>query len=138
MTKFVVDKSTITKKILSIISDGQYTQSDVELALFKWWSNIRNNGGLKLTAYGVRTFKDAGLEYFDYPFRNLSSSVLLKFDRYMPCPYHLSTGDTNKSYARIYDSRVAMLIGLHGTINDYVDSLDVKRDELSISSKLLD
>ncbi len=136
MTNFVVDKAEITKKVLSIIRDGQYTQSDVELALIKWWSNIRNNGGLKLTDYGVRAFKDAGLEYFDYPFRNLSSSVLIKFDRYMPCPYHLELCAAGKWQIRIYDSRIAMLIGLHGTIIDYVDSLDVKRAELSISSKL--
>lgn len=137
MTKFVVDKATITQKVLSIIRDGYYTQSDFELALFRWWSNIRADGGLKLTDSGNTAFKDADLDHFDYPFKMCTGTLLLKFDRYMPCPYYLSTGGTNKSYARIYDSRVAMLIGLHGTVIDYLDSLDVKRADLSISSKLL-
>jgi hypothetical protein len=139
MTNFVVDKAAITKKLLSIIRDGQYTQSDLDLALFKWWSNIRNNGGLKLTDDGHRAFNDAGLEHFDYPFvGSHSSSLLLKFDRYMPCPYHLSIhlGVTKKSYVRVYDSRIAMLIGLHGTVIDYVDSLDIKRTDLTVNSKL--
>jgi hypothetical protein len=136
MTNFVVDKAAITKKVLSIIRDGQYTQSDVELALFKWWSNIRTNGGLKLTDQGHRAFNDADLEHFGYPFGKWSTSLLLKFDRYMPCPYYIGHIVPNKWHVQIYDSRVAMLIGLHGTIIDYVDSLDVKRVELSISSKL--
>lgn len=137
MTNFVVDKAAITKKVLSILRDGDYTQSDVELALFKWWSNIRNNGGLKLTDHGNLAFKEADLDHFDYHFVGWSGSLLLKFDRYMPCPYHLHIGVTKKSYVRVYDSRIAMLIGLHGSIIDYVDSLDIKHSSLSTSSKLL-
>jgi hypothetical protein len=138
MTKFVLDKKIITQKVLSVIQDDNYTQSDLEMSLFKWWSNIRSDGGLRLTDEGHRVFNDAGLENFGYHFDKWTSSLLLKFDRYMPCPYHLDIGAiaSEKSHVRIYDSRVAMLIGLHGTIIDYVDSLEVKRADLSISSKL--
>lgn len=131
MNSLVVDKFELTKRIFSLLNEGTYTKSDIEVALYRWWSNIRPGGGLKLTDQGDLAFNRARIENFDYRLE-ISSSVLLKLDRYMVCPYYIIL---NKSTLRIYDDKIAMMITLHGTIQNYINSLEVKRTDLSISSK---
>lgn len=127
MTNFVVDKSAITKKVLTILD-----MADVEYqnAYRLWWKNIRHNGGLCLTEIGDKAFQQAELEYHDIDCSTykgiIPGNILLKMDKYLLCPYIPFIGNKNK-FLRVYDSRIAMMIELHGNFIEYLNSLSVRR-----------
>lgn len=129
MTDFVVNKLTLTRKILSLITP-EYSERQLEHSVATWWKNKRASGGLALTHKGDESFRLAGLEYFDIscPKQLLwQSDKLLKLDNYFVSPYYLIYP---KNLIRVYDSRISILIGLHGDIVSYIDSLSLKREEI--------
>lgn len=129
MTKKVIKKK-ITTAVLEHIPEHLKQAQTVEEAMSKWWLNIRNEGGLRLTELGDMMFRLAEIEYFDYeiihPNEHKSSrhskswlNVVLELNNKMPCPYfiHQKNGKAN---IRIYDSKVAVLISLHGNLFSYI------------------
>lgn len=135
MTDFFVDKHIITKKIISLIK-SDYTAKDLKYAEKMWWNNIRSSGGLGLTKQGKEAFDLAGIEYWDIQIKIsdfIKSSTKLKLDQYFPSPYYIFIGPVKpkvSSMLRVYDSRIASLIMLHGNIIEYIDSLKTKRGEM--------
>lgn len=135
MTDFCVDKHTITKKIISLIK-LDYTSKDLKYAEKMWWNNIRSNGGLGLTKQGKEAFDLAGIEYWDIEIKIsdiVKSSTKLKLDQYFPSPYYIFIGSLKPKVSpilRVYDSRIASLIMLHGNIIAYIESLKIKRTEM--------
>lgn len=127
MTEFVSDKLLITKKVLEQIT-LDYTDLDLDRALSTWWSNKRSSGGLGLTESGHVAFLEAGLEfwdiqeeYHDKPW--LTSLTLLRLDRYLRCPYHLFV-KKKLIVVRVFDSRIAAMIHLHGGLKYYMNKLN--------------
>lgn len=126
MSKFVSDKNLITQTVLEQIT-LDFTPDDLNQALLTWWANKRLTGGLRLTESGHVAFLEAGLEFYDIAYDNqniqvLTSINLLKLDRYLPCPYHLVVQNRTK-FIRIFDSRIAALIHLHGGLRAYINGL---------------
>lgn len=123
MTKFVRDREEIVKKIL-LLNDQNL--DNLAEAMNTWWVNIRSNGGLELTKTGDYEFLKAKLYYECFEFcknYNYNSVFYLKLNKFFPCPYFLFTV-TKKRYIRVYDSRITMLIHLHGNIHEYINSLN--------------
>lgn len=123
MTDFVTDRNIITSKILASINKD-YSDSDHAYAMSRWWKNIRASGGLGLTELGNMKFVEAGLEYWDFELENDVGMHLIKFnfllDRKIPCPHILLFSKKN-NIIRIYDSRIAVTIGLWGGIDKLLD-----------------
>lgn len=120
-------KEHFTKIILAEKPDIHLT---LEQALKSWWVNIRKDGGFRLTDAGALAFDITDFEYFDFDFMIKNSNVTLSWSQYMlelnnkmPCPYYINikTIDGKKSpYIRVYDSRIAMLINLYGSVDRYI------------------
>lgn len=132
MIKFILDKTLITKRVLSVY-DPDYTQESLDIALKTWWINIRRGGGLGLTKVGYEAFTLADLEYHDLSINVvevIKLSMRLDLDRYIPCPWFLSSNLklNSKMYStlRVYDSRVASMAILHGSLSHYLDRLKNK------------
>lgn len=129
MSNFVVNKDTITERLLSIVQPD-FTANDIIKTKFSiWWNS--NSTGLRLTYAGVEFFNKATIEYFDFDCNRVMiwrGDILLKMDKHILCPYYLSE---KQNFARVYDSRIASLINLHGNIIDYVNSLDIKTSDLT-------
>ena len=133
MTEFVTDKTVITKKILGII-DPEHTSDDLHNAKMRWWSNLLPGGGFGLTWEGAEAFKQAGIAEYKIFGKHLGLNldiipmniIRLRADRRLPCPYfagpHLSW--------TIYDSRVAMMIELHGSLLSYLNALEDRKENL--------
>lgn len=130
MTKFVTDRSAITKQILGIIKPD-YNHDDVNRAVKKWWANLRSTGGLRLTEAGYEAFTQAEIEAYLFQGKKLGlvedfialNTMYLKLDRRLPCPYYLGyPGPVLRLW--VYDSRVGMMIELHGTLLDYLNTLE--------------
>jgi hypothetical protein len=132
MTKFIRDKRIITQTILDELP-FQKDDGELEKSLKRWWKNIREDGGLRLTNDGDNAFRLAGLEYWDYQVTQnemnkvFSLSGALELDHYLPCPYYLHYNKIEKTISlRLYDSRVAMMIQLHGSVIEYLNSIKIK------------
>ena len=129
MSDFLLDKVSITNRILQIINPS-CTESDQSVALFRWWKNIRKGGGLRLTDEGNIAFMLADLQYHDVSIDSTMffGDALLQMEKYLLCPYHLT--DKNRTI-RLYDQRIAVMIELHGNFVKYLKSLEVSRQQLT-------
>jgi hypothetical protein len=129
MTKFVGDRGLITARVLSIVKP-EYTPEDLEFARINWWKNIRTGGGFGLSPVGDNRFREAELEYWDFddgPINSTMSALgyAVWADRLIQAPYYLYFSKRHK-YIRVYDSRVAVIIGLYGNVSSYLKSLENK------------
>lgn len=99
----------------------------------KWWMTGRQYG-LRLTGIGDQIFRTAEIEFFDYDVGNNKENsyynYLTELNHKIQCPYYLGVSmvdNKKKPYIRIYDSKVAMMISLYGTLNAYLESTKTKR-----------
>lgn len=131
MTNFVTNKMDITKKVLSVVCT-EWSEGDLNKLYNNMWKNKRKTGGLQLTHTGAKQFMIADLEYYDFAVTppHLTSSQVLALDRNILCPYHILSQD-KKLTIRIWDSRISVLINLHGSIMDYINTLDDKHRSYS-------
>lgn len=133
MTEFILDRRTITERVLSEI-DPYYTESETQRALNTWWKNIRDSGGLGLTDLGLQAFQNAELESwaFTLTVNDLKNSLgswafNLGLDRKMPCPYYVKFNSRSlEKTVIVFDSRVASMITLYGNLKDYMLTLPVR------------
>lgn len=124
-------KTQITDKILE-----QLKEQNIPLPAYKgnleieWWFGRGN--GLRLTTEGKRIFELLGIEYYEYPLLTSKSKskaaysyygLLVELSRKIMCPYHIHLVSTVVTL-RIYDSEIAMLISLYGSVEEYLNSFD--------------
>lgn len=121
MTDFVLDKDKITKKILSIIE----TKIDYNTARKTWWKNIRSSGGLRLTDSGFSAFVHANIEFWEFEYNSIiTTKVLLMLDKKLKTPFFMkSPFSLKKNLIIIFDSRIASIITLYGSIDKYLEIL---------------
>lgn len=121
-------KQQITEIVLAEIPE-HLRDKDVTIdeLVFRWWQTGRQDG-LRLSDAGNDAFKLAEIEYFDFEFKQDKPqswhSFLLEINKKMKCPFYL--GKDKKPYIRLYDSKIAMLLTLYGSLNDYLESIKVK------------
>ena len=101
--------------------------------LTKWWASGRQDG-LRLTEWGDMNFRLAEIEYYqaDFKLREGTShhAYLLELNKKIKCPYYMGVNKDGKKsfpYIRFYDSKIAMLVSLYGNVNEYLDSIKVKK-----------
>ena len=124
-------KSIITAAVLAQLPKEIAAVSTDQSA---WWMTRRGKG-LRLTDAGDQAFRLAEIEFFDYevsPSKEKSYyTYLLELNHKINCPYYLGAvkveGKKGKPYIRLFDSKVAMMIVLYGTINDYLESAKANR-----------
>jgi hypothetical protein len=128
----------MTKKSLKhVITETVLNQADHQItfdeAMQKWWMTMRNETGLRLTDMGDLSFRFADIEFYDYDFIINSSNgwhnYLLELNRKLKCPYYIGVNkikDSKQPYIRLYDSKIAMMVGLYGSISDYIKSVKVR------------
>lgn len=127
-------KEIITDAVLEQLPEkaiDKNTSSD-EL-LFKWWFSGRQEG-LRLTEWGDMNFRQAEIEFYqsDFNMRDGTShhAYMLELNKKMKCPYYIGVSKEDKKkkpYIRLYDSKIAMMVGLYGTLTEYLDSIKVKK-----------
>lgn len=135
MAKFY-NREQITGAVLKTIN-SEYTDQDFDQAMMVWWQNFRRTGGYGLTFTGNKAFEFAeiaGVEFVvgdsGYQSQLLSS---LELDRKMIVPYHLFVA-SKKQIIKVYDDRIILLIGLYGSIREYLDSIGPR---INIQSRTL-
>jgi hypothetical protein len=131
MISYVTNKEEITRKILPLIDSTEIL--DFDYAMKTWWVNIRNTGGLCLTSLGDKMFRQAKIECYDLilDWTNYSNAGMLMLDRKMPCPYYIHFA-SKQNFVSVYDSRVAMMITLHGGVEKFLkNKVDIHYPEIN-------
>lgn len=123
-------KQRITEAVAKELPSASEYNLDIEELVSKWWMTGRQDG-LRLTDIGDVTFQLAEIEHFTYSMDRIPEgswyTFLLSLNRKIKCPYYLGVNKLedkkNEPFIRLYDSKIAMLVSLYGTINDYLESI---------------
>jgi hypothetical protein len=128
------NKESITKLVLKQLplESRDYNNLTLEQIIFRWWETGRSGSSLRLRDEGDQCFKLAGITYYEYAFsyklKEFKHPKLfaLKLQRKIKCPFYIGVktinGKNNQPYIHIYDDKLALLIGLFGSIEDYLES----------------
>lgn len=133
-------KQLIEVVLANIPKQLNYTLNDklsIDDLYVKWFATGRQDG-FRLTEQGDEAFRLAEIEYYEYPIKSMFKEYylfLLELHKKIKCPYYLGTEKikssaglklTNNPYVRLYDSEIAMMISLYGSLEDYLQSIRSK------------
>jgi hypothetical protein len=135
MSKRKTLKETITEVVLAQLPDSLNHEKiiPVDKLLSRWWMTGRQDG-LRLTDTGDLAFRMAEIEFYQYDLKlkpeTQYHAYILELNKKIKCPYYMGVNKDGKKafpYIRFYDSKIAMLISLYGNVNEYLDSIKVKK-----------
>lgn len=122
-------KEIITKILLQELPDNYFNTTEVEKIIFKIWCTGRTGSGLRLTEEGYKAFTDANLAFYEYIFdvkkivkdKKNFTKLSIALDKKIKCPFYAGIKIEKKQpFIRVYDSKVAMMINLYGSIEEYL------------------
>jgi hypothetical protein len=128
--------------IKEVITEAVINQLPENLRMFttdecmrRWWQTGVRGDALRLTEMGDQMFRVADIEFYQYDFtKKIEGSYhnyILDLSRKIKCPYYLGVtkqdGKKNQPFIRLYDSKIAMMIGLYGDIDSYLKSVKIRR-----------
>ena len=110
------NKRAITQRLLALIPDQSV---NLDQALKVWYMNIRDNGGLRLTAIGYVVLRTLDIESWnmDLDTKKINKKTILELDRKLQWPYYI---DTKKRQIIFFSSREAMLATLYGDLGSFL------------------
>jgi hypothetical protein len=135
MTNRKTLKETITSAVVLQLPNtySDFNGIPVDKLLFKWWFTGRSDG-LRLTEFGDSMFRLAEIECYTFDFQRRTDmsdhAYMLELTKKIKCPYYLGVNKSEDKkkipYIKLYDSKIAMLISLYGTLVEYLNSIKVK------------
>jgi len=128
-------KVEITKAVLAQLPT---TSEPIDKIIGRWWMTKSSEQGLRLTGEGDIQFRQAEIEFFNFPLptaKNPTSSwqsFILDCSKKLKCPYYFGPDPNNLTQKkqliiRLYDSKIAMLVQLYGDIQSYLESVRIRR-----------
>jgi hypothetical protein len=125
MTLAVKTRITIAVLAVTPTSLNREVNSTVDQVIAKWWQTGRQDG-LRLTEFGDIAFQIAEIECFVAPIKKIDPGewyiFLLDLSLKIKCPYYI-----DKGALRIYDSKIAMLIALYGSLEQYLSVIKIRK-----------
>ena len=98
----------------------------VKQAAHTWWFNIRNNGGMRLTANGYRVFCDKlKLDHYEFPINDpheFTQQLILNMDRKLQMPYYIHAVKGIPKKVIFFGSKEAMVTNLYGDLKKFLDN----------------
>jgi hypothetical protein len=96
-----------------------------------WWYTSATSDGMRLTDVGDLSFRQAEFEFYEIVMaldRKMSFyQFITELNNKIKCPYYIFTDHDRVSKIRLYDSRIAMMITLHGGLFGYLRSIKSSR-----------
>lgn len=123
-----MNKVQYTEILYNHIKDKLEPNIDISKLYKRYWVTGRSTKNLRLTDEGKNAFDMLDLEYFEF---NLNTDTnrfnyhVINIGKKIKTPFWigLRTRYYKSAYIRIYDSKIAMLINLYGSFQDYLDSI---------------
>jgi hypothetical protein len=76
----------------------------------------------------------AEIEFYQYDLATRPAdgyySWVMELNKKIKCPYYMGVnkdGKKSKPFIRFYDSKIAMMVSLYGNVNEYLDSIKVRK-----------
>ena len=121
-----MSKSKLTKRLIELLPEDHRITLDE--AMLHWYTNIRNNGGFRLTVFGYQAMKILGLESWSVELTDIKitmdKTMLLDLDRKLTYPYFI---DYKKKAIIFYSSKEAMMATMYGSIKNWLDQMPQRR-----------
>lgn len=129
-------KETISEAIFKILPEhNKYKDLTTEQLLFRWWVTGRGGDGLRLTDEGMDAFSLADITFYHYPLKLKDKQTTIHVSKFtveigkkIKCPFYIGVDDKKKPYIRLFDSKIAMMVNLYGSIEEYLKSIEVKHE----------
>lgn len=131
-------KKQLTEIIINQLPDNSlYKTIPIDKTIARWWMTGWHTDNLRLTIDGKFAFDEAKIEFFDFAlfteeeFKSRKNSKKFYNDhkfltklKNIDCPFYIGqkTQQYISSYIRVYDSKIAVMIGLYGNIENYLES----------------
>jgi len=119
-------KHKLTKTLIDLLPDDH--RITLEEAMVQWYTNIRNNGGFRLTIFGYQAMKILGLESWSVELSDIKitmdKTMLLALDRKLTYPYFI---DYKKKEIVFYSSKEAMMATMYSSIKNWLDNMPERR-----------
>ena len=116
-----MSKHKLTLRLIELLPEDH--RITLEEAMVLWYTNIRNNGGFRLTLNGYQAMKILGLESWSVPLTDIKitmdKTLLLDLDRKLTYPYFI---DYKKKEIVFYSSKEAMMATMYGSIKNWLDN----------------
>ena len=110
----MINKRDLTQELIRAWPGDQAPTLDE--ALFDWYVNIRDSGGLRLTAEGFRVLSQTlEIQHWNLPVepKTITKRVLLDMDRKIAFPFYLNIRGKKIIF---FSSREAMMATMYGDI----------------------
>jgi len=119
-------KHKLTKRLIELLPEDH--RLSIEEAMVLWYTNIRNNGGFRLTQNGFQVMKILGLESWAVPLNDIKitmdKNLLLALDRKLTWPYFI---DYKKKEVVFYSSKEAVMATMYGSIKNWLDNMPQRK-----------
>ena len=121
-----MSKHKLTKRLVELLPEDH--RITPEEAMLHWYTNIRNNGGFRLTVFGYQAMKILGLESWSVELDDIKitmdKKLLLALDRKLTWPYFI---DYKKKEIVFYSSREAVMATMYSSIKNWLDHMPERR-----------
>ena len=121
-----MSKSKLTKRLIELLPEDHRITLDE--AMLHWYTNIRNNGGFRLTVFGYQAMKILGLDSWSVELDDIKitmdKTLLLALDRKLTWPYFI---DYKKKEIVFYSSREAVMATMYSSIKNWLDHMPERR-----------
>jgi hypothetical protein len=119
-----LDKEQFTKLLHTHLNDN----TDINKLYKLYWYTGRSTKNLRLTEEGKKAFDMLDLEFFEFHLNTKTerfSYDVLNIGKKLKTPFWIGFRNRfyKSAYIRIYDSKVAMLINLYGSFDEYLNSI---------------
>ena len=121
-----MSKHKLTLRLIELLPEDH--RITLEEAMLHWYTNIRNNGGFRLTVFGYQAMKILGLASWSVELADIKitmdKTLLLALDRKLTYPYFI---DYKKKQVIFYSSKEATMATMYGSIKNWLDHMPERR-----------
>ena len=121
-----MSKHKLTLRLIELLPEDHRITFDEAMVL--WYTNIRNNGGFRLTQNGYQALKILALESWAIPLNDIKitmdNNLLLALDRKVKYPYFI---DYKNKEIVFYSSKEAVMATMYGNIKNWLDNTPQRR-----------
>ena len=128
-----MNKKLITEIVIKELPDDHPDKLlTADNVFVRYWVTGRASETMRLTNHGYDVFKSAGLQEYSYRsfVRELTNKLnnikvnefTLLLSKQLKCPWYLTIDEPVKDSftLKIFDSRIAMMINLYGSVEEYL------------------
>lgn len=113
------------------LANSHWKNQPLDTALSQWWVSGRSGNGLRLTLAGLNAIRALNIEEYSIPLYNgvdpPTFGFFLMINKYVTCPYYIKDNMAAAASIIIFDSKLATLCLLYGSVIDYINTQ--KRNE---------